>query len=616
MASVSYNVGSETESIATNRAVFTIRPPATPAVIEFFRHSTAAPSPLIRSINGSDFSPSGNLDGPFTAIGDPVTTGGDIVDISGEIPLAPAATYLAGELMFVRVTDTGQNLDSNAIDTLNITITADTGDIIVLRLYESDPDSGEFWAYVPSTLGVPTQNDNELSVGSSTQLTARYVDTFDATDVTVDTALVNPLNRVFSSVSGEAIDGATITLIDLNTNTDAIVWGVDGFSVFPTEVVSGETVQDTGGLTYEMGTGEFRYPIVETGNYAIRVDPPEGYRFSSVLPPESFTQFEDGSFVITDASFGRDFALAQEGPLRFDIPLDPDTDIVLSKTADRSFGDVGDFVNYTVSIENRGLVAAPVELFDTLPVGFRYVQGTSRIEQDAASDPQVSENATLLTFPMGLIQPGETITLDYALEIGPGAPFGDAVNEAVVRDGIGEQISNIARAGIRLREDLLRSRSTIVGRISEQSCDGDEEWARKIRRGVGVEGVRLYMETGAYVVSDPDGLFHFEGVIEGTHVVQVDEETLPKGFELMKCEENTRYAGATNSKFVDVQGGGIWRANFYLKQTGEREEYVEEDVFNDATEYKEYDVTWLEGCLLYTSPSPRDRQKSRMPSSA
>ena len=27
-------------------------------------------------------------------------------------------------------------------------------------------------------------------------------------------------------------------------------------------------------------------------------------------------------------------------------------------------------------------------------------------------------------------------------------------------------------------------------------------------------------------------------------------------------------------------------------------------------------VTWTNGCLLYTSPSPRDRQKSRMPSSA
>ena len=28
------------------------------------------------------------------------------------------------------------------------------------------------------------------------------------------------------------------------------------------------------------------------------------------------------------------------------------------------------------------------------------------------------------------------------------------------------------------------------------------------------------------------------------------------------------------------------------------------------------DLLTIEGCLLYTSPSPRDRQKSRMPSSA
>ena len=27
-------------------------------------------------------------------------------------------------------------------------------------------------------------------------------------------------------------------------------------------------------------------------------------------------------------------------------------------------------------------------------------------------------------------------------------------------------------------------------------------------------------------------------------------------------------------------------------------------------------ITWPQSCLLYTSPSPRDRQKSRMPSSA
>ena len=31
---------------------------------------------------------------------------------------------------------------------------------------------------------------------------------------------------------------------------------------------------------------------------------------------------------------------------------------------------------------------------------------------------------------------------------------------------------------------------------------------------------------------------------------------------------------------------------------------------------KKLEVNMLKGCLLYTSPSPRDRQKSRMPSSA
>jgi len=124
---------------------------------------------------------------------------------------------------------------------------------------------------------------------------------------------------------------------------------------------------------------------------------------------------------------------------------------------------------------------------------------------------------------MDAIAPGETISLNYALVVGPAAFLGDAVNEAVVLDPLKRPLSNVARAKVSLQEDLLRSTSTIIGRVTEQSCDGDAEWARPIDRGIGVDGVRLYMETGAYVVSDIDGLFHFEGVSEGTHVVQVDE---------------------------------------------------------------------------------------------
>ncbi len=594
VATIDFTVGSVDGSVETNAAVFTIRPPRTVAEIEFFRYSPNAPNPIYRILNGSDFSPSGDLVGPFEPVGDPLTAGGNVIDISGEVPLIEATTYLSGELMIVCVNDMGANTDSQEIDTVSVEINADSGDVIVLRLYESGPDTGEFWAYMPSTDLATPNFDKTITASGNASLRATYINTFDQTDVVVDTAIVNPLNRVFSSVSGDLIDNAVIKLMNVDTGAEATVYGVDGFSAFPSSVVSGDDVQDESGLTYDVDQGEFRFPVLAPGRYIIDVEPPEGFNFASVMPAEDLATIKGSGFVLTPASFGQEFVIEEMSPLRFDIPLDPEAEVILTKTADRSSGDVGDYINYTVSVRNSGIVSAPARIYDTLPLGFRYVPGTTRIEQSFTNDPEVSDDAALLEFDMGFVAPGETITLNYALLIGPGAALGDAVNEAVVRDSDGEALSNVARAGIKLREDLLRSTSTIVGRMTEKSCDGDEDWVREIDRGVGVEGVRLYMETGAYTVSDSDGLFHFEGVSEGTHVVQVDEETLPKGFELMQCEENTRYAGAMNSQFVDVQGGGIWRANFYLKQTGAREEIIEEEVYNDRTDYKRFDAEWIE----------------------
>jgi len=65
VATLTQTVDGERQTVETNAAVFVIRPPQTPASIEFFRHSTASDAPIFRPINGTDFSPSGNLDGPF-----------------------------------------------------------------------------------------------------------------------------------------------------------------------------------------------------------------------------------------------------------------------------------------------------------------------------------------------------------------------------------------------------------------------------------------------------------------------------------------------------------------------------------------------------------------------
>ena len=56
---------------------------------------------------------------------------------------------------------------------------------------------------------------------------------------------------------------------------------------------------------------------------------------------------------------------------------------------------------------------------------------------------------------------------------------------------------------------------------------------------------------------------------------------------------------------------------------GNNQEEVHQSLLNSksgisyAEEYKEHNLkSHVHGCLLYTSPSPRDRTRSRMPSSA
>ena len=145
-----------------------------------------------------------------------------------------------------------------------------------------------------------------------------------------------------------------------------------------------------------------------------------------------------------------------------------------------------------------------------------------------------------------------------------------------------------------VQEDLLRSNLTIVGRVAEDVCDPGAAWPRRLSPGKGVAGVKIYMETGASVITDKDGLYHFEDVAARTHVVQIDRESLPDGYEVVSCESNTRFAGSAISQFVDAGGGSIWRANFYLKKTGVAAPASLPPLrFNDATEHKNFDQSWL-----------------------
>ena len=595
VAQVTYEHPSGPLTVDTNPADFTVVARPTPSTVEFFRYAPNAADHFTTRINGSDYSPTGEgPDAEFVAIGPPVTMGGTELDFSGEVPLIPAETYFSGELMIVRVIDRGQNGDPQRIETLTTMVTTDGGDQICLRLYESGTDTGHFYGYMPSTAEPTAANDPRLTAPKDSQLTATYVDVFDSTEVSIDTALVDPFGRLFDSLTGEFISGAQVTIVEDETGAPADVFGVDGVSAYPSTLVTGGTVTDAGGSVYDLDPGEFLFPLMAPGEYRLIIEPPEGYVYPSGFPADQFGSLENAPFEIIDGSYGRSFTVNAKGPLNFDVPLDTTRGLTVTKRSGQTRAAIGDFVSYSVTAENRSDTALPMLIRDELPRGLRYEAGSAAVDGAGIEAPEISGNGRTLTFDAGLIAPGDTRTLTYVAAVGAGTPPGTAVNRAAAVNPIGRAISNTAEAAIEIREDFLRSELTLVGRVTEDACQADEDWARDITDGAGVAGVRLYLETGEYVVTDEDGLFHFEGVEARTHVLQLDRETLPKGLEPVVCEENTRYAGSAYSKFIDAEGGTVWRANFYLTRTGEKSAEKAEEFFDDTVEYKKFDQDWLD----------------------
>ena len=129
------------------------------------------------------------------------------------------------------------------------------------------------------------------------------------------------------------------------------------------------------------------------------------------------------------------------------------------------------------------------------------------------------------------------------------------MNRASAGDNRGTT-SAVADATVRIARDGIGDRMTIIGRITDGGCTVDPEAAN------GVGGVRVMLEDGSYAVTDDEGRYHFEGVLPGLHVVQMDPSTLPSGQIPADCAQNARTGGSAISRFVEGRGGALLRADF------------------------------------------------------
>ena len=562
LATLDYTVPSDGSSgSVSDSASLTVVAPVTTATLNLFTYAPADPLATLWSITAGRYLDSG---GVFQPVPTPPYPAGSStpINLSAPVPLTSAPVHHMGDPLFIVIDDLDQNLDPSVINSVTVTVTDSlSGDTEVLLLYETGPDTGIFTGFVNTADSAsisPVSFDSRLSLLPGSTITLSYDD--NGTPVSVS-ALADPPGRVFDSRTGAVLDGFTVTVIDSSTGLPALVNGDDGISSFPNPVVTGGTYSDTSGKAYTFAPGQYRFPFLAPGDYMLVVNVPAGYTFPSLVSDAALQGLPGAPFVLSPVSRGTAFTVTDLNAIQVDLPVDTAAgSLFVTKTASRDSAAIGDHLQYRVTVEEgSGNTVFGATVTDRLPLGMVYVNGSAMINGSSAPDPAISQDRRTMAFSLGDMAPGESVEIKYVLAVASGTRPGDAVNSAYASGQFGE-MSNVAEAVVRIYEDLFKGHATIMGRVVADACGRDPE-----ATGEGVKGVRIYMEDGSYAVTDEKGLFHFEGVRPGGHVVQLDYDSLEPQYEPVLCTDTTEVSGTAFSRFVDIQGGTLWRSDFHLE---------------------------------------------------
>lgn len=550
----------------SNTVTTTVQRYDTPSQIELLQYAPALPGATLLPVAATEYSDTGTTASSVTIAAIYPAGSAVPIDLSAPVPLTAASVYHQGEPVFFRVSDMDQNLYPAVAETIWVLVTVPaTSEAELLLFTETGPDTGIFTGYIQSAnLGAGTVDDfnGVLDVSEGLQIEARYTDMADPADTVVENAMVDPYGLVFDSATGLPVDDVQLTLLVDATGAPATVYGDDGISAFPSTIASGGTFTDAGGKVYAFSAGCYRFPFVTPGTYRLVISPPSGYAAPSTVATAVLQTLPGAPFAIAaPGSRGGAFVLNPGPAIRMDIPVDPAASgLWVQKSVNRTTAAIGDFVQYRITVENNsGGSAANVMITDRLPPGFRYRQGSAQLNGSSIPDPQTASDGRTLTFAIDAMASDTSAQIRYVTEIAAGAKPGEADNLARATAAGGLQ-SNTAVATVTVKEDLFRGKNFIVGRVIADNCNDDPTEAAD-----GLAGVRIYLEDGTFVVTDKQGRYHFEGVTSGTHVVQVDLETLPPVYEMVACDEDTRSAGTPFSRFVELQGGTLWRADFHAR---------------------------------------------------
>ena len=238
------------------------------------------------------------------------------------------------------------------------------------------------------------------------------------------------------------------------------------------------------------------------------------------------------------------------------LPVDPVPGgaVAITKTTPAINVSRGDLVPYEITFNN--LLGADIDdlgLRDRFPAGFRYVEGSARVD-GVPMEPIA--NGRVLEWRDLEAPAGSSRTVVLLLTVGAGVTEGEFVNQAEAFSGLtGIALSGVASATVRVVPDPTFDCTDVLGKVfDDRNRNGVQDEGE-----LGLPRVRVVTVRGLSVQTDPHGRFHITCPIvpnetRGSNfVLKLDDRTLPSGYRMSTRITQTKRA--TRGKALRFQFG-------------------------------------------------------------
>ena len=224
----------------------------------------------------------------------------------------------------------------------------------------------------------------------------------------------------------------------------------------------------------------------------------------------------------------------------------------------KSVAGMGEFVKYRLTIESQELSTLKEAYLDIeFPQGFRYAKNSYKIDNKVSNSVKIKKSGVHLT--LDGVSKSKKHAIEFVLQVGVASKkSATVIATAKAKDITSPPVSSTITIK---NNELMRGLSTIVGSVKSGNLP--------------VEDVRIYMEDGTFTLTDREGKYNFIGVSTGTHVVQLDKDSLRDTYALSSCEKSVRFAGSSVSQFVKTFSGTLHRTDFCLNVKKEYKQHIQ-----------------------------------------